>query len=85
MPGLNPNIATNQNVQTMTKSSPEDITSALSTDQTPHDTEAYVGQDVTLSAGGNISVTANETLHPSTALAGQGTSAGFPERRRRGR
>ena len=75
VPGLNPNIATNQTVQTMTKSSAEGITSALSTDQTPHDTEAYVGQDVTLTAGGNVSVIANETLHPSTALAGQGTSA----------
>ena len=59
----------------MTKTSALDISGALSTDQTPHDTEAYVGKSVTLTAGGSISVTANETLHKSTALAGQGTGA----------
>ncbi len=52
-----------------------DVTGALSTDQTPHDTEADVGKNVTLSAGGDVSVFANETLNPSKALAGQGTAA----------
>ena len=63
--GLDYLTGTNQNAQTMTTSSAMDVTGALSTDQTPHDTEADVGKNVTLSAGGDVSVFANETLNPS--------------------
>ncbi len=72
-PGLNPNIGSSKNANARTRTNAMDISGALSTDQTAHDTQAHVGSNVTLTAGGDISVTANETLHPSTALVGQGS------------
>jgi hypothetical protein len=74
-PGLNSNIGTEQDAQTLTQSSAMDVTDALGTDQTPRDTTAWVGKNVTLKAGGAVSVTATETIHASTALAGQGTGS----------
>src|SRR5262249_45277851 len=66
-PGLNSNISSEQNAQNQTRSGALNVNSALSNDQTPHDTEAFVGKNVTLKAGGAVSVTANEVLHPSQA------------------
>src|SRR5262249_59475925 len=69
------NIPTAQNAQNMTSTGALNIDSALSTNQTAHDTEAYIGQGASLMAGGAVSVTANETIQPSDALDGQGTGA----------